>query len=470
MTKRFARLGLLFLVVSFFRADRCRGPALADVSIDGAGSTWVQIALQQWAADVARQGHVGQLPGCRLDLRTRLLLPGPDRLRGVGDPVHAAYRDATGSVITNEVSLAVAPAVRLHARRRRRHVVHVPPVDQRSAGHDPAAHARDQSPRSLRASSRTGTIRLSHGTTRSSSSRISRCVRSCDPTVRAPPRSSRRTWRPRSRRSTTRTARKSGSPSARARLCPCGPTSTRCRSSSPTAWPTTSPRPTTTARSPTWSTGTRSSAGYPVASVLNNAGYFTQPTPGNVAVALTKATLNADLTQNLGGVYNNPDPRTYPVSSYSYLIVPTKVVAPFTAAKGATLSKFILYLACAGQQEAAQLGLLAAAAEPRARRVQRRDEDSRSREPAADQPVRQPDDHERRSRQDRPASASDRPARSALPPTLPTATTVPSSNGVQTGVQSVPTVTSPPVGGSGAPVGGEESRQGERRGQGGGRG
>ena len=70
----------------------------------------------------------------------------------------------------------------------------------------------------------------------------------------------------------------------------------------------------------------------------------------------TKATLNADLTQNLQGVYTNPDPRTYPVSSYSYLIVPTTTAQPFTAAKGVTLSKFILYMVCAGQQEAAQLG------------------------------------------------------------------------------------------------------------------
>jgi ABC-type phosphate transport system substrate-binding protein len=55
--------------------------------------------------------------------------------------------------------------------------------------------------------------------------------------------------------------------------------------------------------------------GFPVASVLNAAGYFTQPTAGDVAVALTKATLNADLTQNLIVVYKNPDPRTYPISS-----------------------------------------------------------------------------------------------------------------------------------------------------------
>src|SRR5690349_988679 len=50
--------------------------------------------------------------------------------------------------------------------------------------------------------------------------------------------------------------------------------------------------------------------GFPVASLLNRAGYFAQPTAGNVAVALTKAKINSDLTQNLDSVYTNPDPRT----------------------------------------------------------------------------------------------------------------------------------------------------------------
>src|SRR5439155_1608402 len=38
---------------------------------------------------------------------------------------------------------------------------------------------------------------------------------------------------------------------------------------------------------------------FPVASLLNKAGYFTQPSAGDVAVALTKAQINKDLTQNL---------------------------------------------------------------------------------------------------------------------------------------------------------------------------
>jgi phosphate transport system substrate-binding protein len=98
--------------------------------------------------------------------------------------------------------------------------------------------------------------------------------------------------------------------------------------------------------------------GFPVASVLNKAGYFTQPTANAASIALQGVTLNADGTQKLEGVYAFPDARSYPVSSYSYMIVPTTTAAPFNAAKGATLSKFIVYFVCVGQQKAAQLGYL----------------------------------------------------------------------------------------------------------------
>ncbi|GAA4372703.1 phosphate ABC transporter substrate-binding protein PstS [Agromyces bauzanensis] len=107
-------------------------------------------------------------------------------------------------------------------------------------------------------------------------------------------------------------------------------------------------------------------AGFPVAKVLNAADYYIEPTASSVAVALLKARINTDpasadyLTQILDGVYNNADPRTYPLSSYSYVIVPTEVrpdVAPvFTTAKGATLGAFASYFLCEGQQQAPDLG------------------------------------------------------------------------------------------------------------------
>ena len=96
--------------------------------------------------------------------------------------------------------------------------------------------------------------------------------------------------------------------------------------------------------------------GFPVASVKNASGAYTQPFAVNVSVALLGARINNDGTQVLSGVYTNADARAYPVSSYSYMIVPTSGASPFNSDKGATLSKFIYYFLCAGQQKAEQLG------------------------------------------------------------------------------------------------------------------
>jgi len=97
--------------------------------------------------------------------------------------------------------------------------------------------------------------------------------------------------------------------------------------------------------------------GFPVAKVLNKADYYIEPTADSVAVALLQARINTDLTQILDGVYNNTDPRTYPLSSYSYMIVPTQVGGKtFTTAKGSTLSVFASYMLCEGQRQAEDLG------------------------------------------------------------------------------------------------------------------
>jgi ABC-type phosphate transport system substrate-binding protein len=82
---------------------------------------------------------------------------------------------------------------------------------------------------------------------------------------------------------------------------------------------------------------------YPVVQVLNPAGYYVLPTASNVAVALTRAVINEDssspgfLQQDLDSVYTYTDPRSYPISSYSYMIVPragTRQPTKFSAAKG----------------------------------------------------------------------------------------------------------------------------------------
>jgi phosphate transport system substrate-binding protein len=93
--------------------------------------------------------------------------------------------------------------------------------------------------------------------------------------------------------------------------------------------------------------------GFTPAYIKNHSGAYAAPSSENVAVALKHATLNHDLTQNLLGVYNAPETDAYPLASYSYLVTPTTGLDP---AKGAVLGKWIIYIACAGQKEAAPLG------------------------------------------------------------------------------------------------------------------
>ncbi|WP_329565794.1 substrate-binding domain-containing protein [Kitasatospora sp. NBC_01266] len=106
-------------------------------------------------------------------------------------------------------------------------------------------------------------------------------------------------------------------------------------------------------------------SGWPVVKVLNPAGYYTLPTAPNVAVALTAAKIRGVddptpptdpnfLQQNLDGVYTNSDPRSYPLSSYSYMIVPRQNDAlppppKFNNTKGAALSQYLDYVLCGGQ-------------------------------------------------------------------------------------------------------------------------
>jgi ABC-type phosphate transport system substrate-binding protein len=114
--------------------------------------------------------------------------------------------------------------------------------------------------------------------------------------------------------------------------------------------------------------------GFPVVLLLNKAGYYTEPTAGHVAVSLLKAKVKGCnqttgvcsnptndplyLTQDLSGVYNDLDKRTYELSGYSYMILPTdlSVQGKFTSAQGYTLGAFGAYLLCNGQAPLDQLG------------------------------------------------------------------------------------------------------------------
>lgn len=102
--------------------------------------------------------------------------------------------------------------------------------------------------------------------------------------------------------------------------------------------------------------------GFPAAEVKNAAGFYTLPTDYAVAVALTQAKINMDtrslnyLSQDLSNVYGYRDPRSYPMSAYSYMIVPTENTEALNNAQGATLGYFANYALCEGQRPMGQLG------------------------------------------------------------------------------------------------------------------
>ncbi|HEV2636364.1 MAG TPA: substrate-binding domain-containing protein [Actinocrinis sp.] len=112
------------------------------------------------------------------------------------------------------------------------------------------------------------------------------------------------------------------------------------------------------------------SYGLPAVKMLNAAGYYTLPTPSNVAIALQAAVIDENpgdvnfLMQDLDKVYTYNDPRTYPLSSYSYLVIPrdtggglNNVPPPsWSTAKAATLSTWLNYVLCSAQQTSGQLG------------------------------------------------------------------------------------------------------------------
>jgi phosphate transport system substrate-binding protein len=102
---------------------------------------------------------------------------------------------------------------------------------------------------------------------------------------------------------------------------------------------------------------------FPVAKVLNRDGYFTLPNQYNVAVALTHAQINTNksspnyLLQTLNNVYTAPEAPAYPLSSYSYFIIPTAANDPrMTTAKRQTLVDYLYYSVCQGQKEIGPIG------------------------------------------------------------------------------------------------------------------
>jgi phosphate transport system substrate-binding protein len=83
---------------------------------------------------------------------------------------------------------------------------------------------------------------------------------------------------------------------------------------------------------------------FPVASLQNAAGLYTQPDEDNVTVALGYATPRGNGTFQLA--FNGPDPRAYFPSTYSYVLAQT---TGFDTGKGATLGQFLCYAVSQGQ-------------------------------------------------------------------------------------------------------------------------
>jgi hypothetical protein len=93
---------------------------------------------------------------------------------------------------------------------------------------------------------------------------------------------------------------------------------------------------------------------WPVASLENFVGQFTQPDEDNVTIALSYATPNPDLSA-LGTFilhYDGTDPRAYFPSTYSYVLAQTN---NFDPGKGAALGLFLCYAVSKGQVIAPQL-------------------------------------------------------------------------------------------------------------------
>lgn len=94
--------------------------------------------------------------------------------------------------------------------------------------------------------------------------------------------------------------------------------------------------------------------GLPVASVENAAGSYRAPSARNVAIALLETTENADGTAHLASVHTSPHEEAYPISSYTYLVIPTSL--DFDQEKGETLSQYLIYSVTQGQEYAGALG------------------------------------------------------------------------------------------------------------------
>ena len=102
----------------------------------------------------------------------------------------------------------------------------------------------------------------------------------------------------------------------------------------------------------------------PTAWVQNQSGQYQLPYAQNISAALEAAKLRPDLSQDLSGVYVNRNPLTYPISAYSYIVTQCASAPDRATCKGnysssgisETFTKWLRYIACDGQVSMASIG------------------------------------------------------------------------------------------------------------------
>jgi phosphate transport system substrate-binding protein len=102
----------------------------------------------------------------------------------------------------------------------------------------------------------------------------------------------------------------------------------------------------------------------PSAWIENAAGEWILPYAENISAALEAAQLRPDLSQELSGVYNSTNPKAYPISAYSYIVTQCTVSPDRPTCKGPysnpgvteTLALWLRYIACDGQVNMAKIG------------------------------------------------------------------------------------------------------------------
>lgn len=355
--KNFARLAIASAIVSSLALSTNIAPVSAADPVDGAGSTWSQIAVDQWRADVARQGLVVNYQGVGSTAGRVAYYQAQVDFAVSEIPFQSAQYDRQGNLLADETQLAASrpyaylPIVaggtsfmyNLKANGQRITDLKLSPTTvakiftgQINMWNDPLI-AADNPQRVMPATRIKPVVRSDGSGTTAQFTAFMVSETSSD-------------WNVLCQRANL------GSSCPSTSLYPDFPNSGFAAQQFSDGVANFVAAQYNDGAITYVEYGYAKERGFPVASLKNASGNFTQPTAVNVSVALQGARINNDGTQVLRDVYRNTDARTYPVSSYSYMIVPTTEAAPFTAAKGASLSEYIFYFLCAGQQKAEQLG------------------------------------------------------------------------------------------------------------------